>query len=248
MDAGWSWTSTHPIHSAVMRSIRSLLVLFPLLLALQPAGALAQQIQLRCDGTLMDARGSAERKRRTERLRISLGIEAVAPTADGALALLQERLGAVRQGLKNLGVLELEVTSPSTWQRPVAPRLPAQVTASLQVGGQLPPQSLQALIRGVGSLPGVRLAPVAAEADRSGDAEARRALLRAAYHDALGQARELATAIGLTRLTPLEVLLEDGIRPVMMRAMAAEGAPPFDPAELPAPTDRISLQVRFCAR
>lgn len=231
-----------------MRSIRSLFALLPLLLALPPAGALAQQVQLRCDGTLLDARGSAERKRPTERLRISLTIEAEAPLADGALALLQERLAAVRQGLKNLGVQELEVTSPSTWQRPAAPRSPAQVTASLQVGGQLPPQSLQALIRGVGSLPGVRLAPVTAEADRRGDAETRRALLRAAYQDALGQARELATAIGLTRLTPLEVVLEGGLRPVMMKAMVADAAPPFDPAELPVPTDRIGLQVRFCAR
>lgn len=206
------------------------------------------QIQLRCDGTLLEARGSAERKRPTERLRVSLGIEAEAASADRALALLQERLGAVRQGLQNLGVQELEVTSPSTWQRPAAPRSPAQVTASLQVGGQVPPQSLQALIRGVGALPGVRLAPVAAEADRRGDVETRRALLRAAYQEALGQARELATAIGLTRLAPVEVLVEGGARPVLMRAMVADGAPPFDPAELPAQTDRIALQVRFCAR
>ena len=33
-----------------------------------------------------------------------------------------------------------------------------------------------------------------------------------------------------------------------LRAMVADGAPPFDPAELPPPTDRIALQVRFCAR
>ena len=76
----------------------------------------------------------------------------------------------------------------------------------------------------------------------------RRALLRAAYQEALGQARELATAIGLTRLAPVEVLVEGGARPVLMRAMVADGAPPFDPAELPPPTDRIALQVRFCAR
>ena len=100
----------------------------------------------------------------------------------------------------------------------------------------------------MGALPGVRLAPVAAEADRRGDVETRRALLRAAYQEALGQARELATAIGLTRLAPVEVLVEGGGRPVLMRAMVAEGAPPFDPAELPPPTDRIALQVRFCAR
>ena len=33
---------------------------------------------------------------------------------------------------------------------------------------------------------------------------------------------------------------------VMLRGMAAEAAP-FDPAELPQPTDRLSLFVRFCA-
>jgi hypothetical protein len=32
-----------------------------------------------------------------------------------------------------------------------------------------------------------------------------------------------------------------------MRAMAADAAP-FDPAELPQPTNRLALQVRFCAR
>jgi hypothetical protein len=37
------------------------------------------------------------------------------------------------------------------------------------------------------------------------------------------------------------------LRPVAMRAMAADAAP-FDPAELPQPTDRLALQVRFCAR
>ncbi|MFM7648595.1 MAG: hypothetical protein ACKO50_11120 [Cyanobium sp.] len=37
------------------------------------------------------------------------------------------------------------------------------------------------------------------------------------------------------------------LRPMPMRAMAAEAAP-FDPAELPQPTDRLALQVRFCAR
>ena len=33
-----------------------------------------------------------------------------------------------------------------------------------------------------------------------------------------------------------------------MRAMASPDAAPFDPAELPAPVDRLSLLVRFCAR
>jgi hypothetical protein len=33
-----------------------------------------------------------------------------------------------------------------------------------------------------------------------------------------------------------------------MRAMASPDGAPFDPAELPAPVDRLSLLVRFCAR
>ena len=48
-------------------------------------------------------------------------------------------------------------------------------------------------------------------------------------------------------LKPIEVLLEGGSRPGLKMVMAAE-AVPFDPAELAAPVDRISLQVRFCAR
>jgi uncharacterized protein YggE len=109
---------------------------------------------------------------------------------------------------------------------------------------------LQALVRQVGGLPGVRLAPVATEADAAGDRSARRQLLRAAYQDAQLQAQDVAAAMGLRQLQPLEVLLDGGSRPVPMRAMAMADAavPPFDPGELPGPMDRLSLQVRFCAR
>lgn len=213
-----------------------------------PARAQAQ-IQLACDGTLVEARGNAELKRSTDRLRVSLSLEAEAPTADGALAELQQRLAAVRSGLQSLGVQELEVTSPSTWQRPADRRRPAAVQASLSVSGQLAPARFQALIRQVGALPGVRLAPVATQADKAGDRAAQRQLLRAAYQDALGQAREIAAAIGLAQLRPLEVQLDGGYRPMPMLARAADAAPPpFDPAELPTPTDRLGLTVRFCAR
>jgi uncharacterized protein YggE len=97
---------------------------------------------------------------------------------------------------------------------------------------------------------GVRLAPVSTQADPRGDRDARRQLLQLAYQDALGQARDIAAAMGLAQLQPLEVQLEGGFRPVSMRAMAAADAavPPFDPRELPSPTDSLSLQVRFCAR
>ena len=115
---------------------------------------------------------------------------------------------------------------------------------------QLAPAKLQPLVRQVGGLPGVRLSPVATEADAAGDRAARRQLLRAAYQDSLQQAQDVAAAIGLRGLQPLEVQLEGGGRPVAMRALAmADGAvPPFDPAELPGPMERLSLQVRFCAR
>ncbi len=229
-------------------SLTGLLALSALIALAPPAARAEGQVQLRCDGTLVEARGSAERKRPTQRLRVSVGIEAEGVSADAALGLLQERLAAVRQGLQRLGVQELEVTSPSTWDRPPSPRSPAQVNASVQVSGRLAPDQLQALIRGVGALPGVRLSPVSAEADPRGDAASRGTLLRAAYQDALTQARELAAAIGLARLTPLEVQVEGGFRPVMMKAMAADSAPPFDPAELPKPSERTSLLARFCAR
>jgi uncharacterized protein YggE len=75
-------------------------------------------------------------------------------------------------------------------------------------------------------------------------------LLRAAYQDALLQAQDVAAAMGLRVVQPLEVQLDGGARPVPLRAMAlADGSvPPFDPAELPGQTDRLSLQARFCAR
>ena len=105
------------------------------------------------------------------------------------------------------------------------------------------------LIREVGALPGVRLSPVSAEADPSLDDGVRRELLRRAYADAQAQAREVAVVIAAPRLRPLEVTLDGNeLRPVMMRAVAADAAPPpFDPAELPAPRDRLSMLVRFCA-
>ena len=221
----------------------------PLLLPLLPAAGLAQsQVQLACTGTLVEARGSAELKRPTQRLRFSLTLEAEETSTDAALASLQRRLAEVRTTLKSLQVVDLEVTSPSTWQRPASRDKAGAVLASLQVSGQLAPTQLQSLVRQVGGLPGVRLAPVATEADRPGDRAARATLLRAAYQDALQQGLDLAGAMGLKGvLKPIEVLLEGGSRPGLKMVMAAEAAP-FDPAELAAPVDRLSLQVRFCAR
>ncbi len=234
-----------------MRSIRPHTVVPLLALVAVGAwpGAAGAQVQLRCEGTLLEARGTAEQERPTRRLSFSLALEAEAPTADAALQGLQERLAAVRQVLQQLQVEELRVTSPSTWQREADGRRPAAVTASLQESGRLAPERLQPLIREVGALSGVRLAPVGTEADRGLDGAVRRRLLRGAYQDALAQAREVAAAVGLTRLNPLEVQLDGNeLRPMLMRAAAADAAPPFDPAELAQPKDRLSLTVRFCAR
>lgn len=219
-----------------------------LLGAPSPAAA-AGEVQLRCDGTLLEARGTAELERQTRRLRVNLGLEAEAADADAALAALQSRLAAVRSALQRLGVEELRVSSPSTWRRPVEAGRPARFQASLQVSGRLAPARLQALIRGVGGLPGVQLSPVGSEADPGDDPAVRRQLLQAAYRDALAQARELAAVIGRSQLTPLEVLVDGNeLRPVMMRAMADAAPPPFNPAELPKPKDRLSLLVRFCVQ
>lgn len=206
------------------------------------------QVQLQCAGTLLETRGSAELKRDTQRLAVSLGLEADAADADGALAALQRRLAAVRQRLEALGVRELRVSSPSTWQRSTEPRSAGpRVVATLQVSGELAPQRLQEFVRQVGGLEGVRLNPVAAESDPAAMPAVRARLLREAYKDALAQARELAAAVGRSALQPLDVRVEGhDLRPVAMRAMAADAAP-FDPAELPQPTDRLALQVRFCA-
>lgn len=223
------------------------------LLGLAPGGAWGQgqgQVQLSCSGTLLVAEGSAELKRRTELLRFSLALEAEGVGSDAALAALQRRLATVRNTLQSLAVRELQVSSPSTWQRPAHGSTPAAVQASLQVTGQLAPARLQALVRQVGALPGVRLAPVSAEAGAAGDLAARRQLLRGAYQDARRQAQDIADAIGLHQLLPLEVSVSGGMRPMPMRAavMADAAVPPFDPNELPAPLDRLSLRVQFCAR
>lgn len=221
------------------------------LLASSPGAAPAQgQVQLSCSGTLVEARGQAELKRSIQQLRLSLALEAEAPTSDAALAGLQRRLAAVRTALQGLAVRDLQVSSPATWTRPATRTSPAVVLASLQVSGQLAPAQLQALVRQLGALPGVRLAPVTTEADRAGDRSARRQLLRSAYQDALLQAQDVAAAMGLSQLQPLEVQIDGGLRPMPLRAAAmADGAvAPFDPDELPGPVERLSLQVRFCAR
>ena len=77
-----------------------------LLLPSFPCPAWAQ-IQLRCDGTLLEARGSAEQELPIGQLRFSLSLEAEQRSSDGALALLQERLASVRSDLQGLQVLSL---------------------------------------------------------------------------------------------------------------------------------------------
>jgi len=219
----------------------------PLAASLPPAAG--AEVQLRCEGTLLEARGTAELERPTRRLAVNLGLEAQGAQADAALAQLQQRLAAVRSALAGLGVEDLRVTSPNTWQRPAERGRPAGVTASLQVSGRLEPNRLQRLIRQVGALGGVSLGPVTSQADPAEDLEARRRLLQGAYRDARRQALDVAAVIGRGQLSPLEVQVEGGeLRPVAMRAMADAAPPPFDPAELPAPKDRLTLLVRFCAR
>lgn len=222
-----------------------------LLLSLDP-GAAARgegQIQLSCQGTLLESRGQAERLRQTALLRFSLSLEAEGSTADQALAQLQARLASVRSALQALAVRDLRVTSPSTWQRAAEPQRAAGVQANLQVSGAVLPPRLQALIRGVGALAGVRLAPVSTEADPREHGAVRAALLREAYQDALRQVQPLAAVIGRGDLQPLEIRIDSqDLPPVALRAAAAEGPPPFNPAELNQPLQRLTLLVRFCAR
>jgi hypothetical protein len=220
-------------------------------LLIQPpllGSAVAAEVQLRCEGTLLEARGAAERQRPLARLAFSLSLEAVAPTADGALGQLQARLAELRTVLRELEVMDLVVGSPSTWQRSRDQGGDGTVQASLSASGRLAPNRLQGLVRRVGGLAGVRLAPVSAEADPAGAEASRRALLAAAYRDAEAQVRPLAQLIGRPRLVPLQIQLEGGAVPILMRTAAAEAPPPpFDPGELAKPIERLGVQVQFCA-
>ena len=224
-------------------------LLAPQALALQTARAAQVQLQLTCSGTVLDARGNASLKRSINKLRVVLSLEADAPSAKAALNLLQERLDAVRRALQGLQVQELRVSAPSVWNRYVPAGKPAVVEASSQVSGQLAPAQLQQLISQVGGLPGVRLAPVEAEADSSDDLASHQQLVQAAYRDALQRAQALAAAIGLSKVRPLQVELDGGYRPQPMVAMAMPRRAPaaFDPRELPEPVDRLAVAVTFCA-
>ncbi len=246
-----AWTVLHPLchREPMVRPVCPLGALPLALILLQWAPQVAaQQVQLRCDGTLLEARSNAEQKLTIDVIKLSLALSTEAATADGALGELQRRLAAVRQALQRLQVKELVVSSPSSWQRPASPKRPAAVEASLQVSGELAPPRLQALVREVGALPGVLLSPVSAQADQTSDTSVRRQLLRLAYQDALLQARELAETMGLGIPTPLEVQIDGGFQPVQARGMAADAVPAFDAGELPAPTARLGMVVRFCAR
>jgi len=216
---------------------------------IQPVGAAQVQLQLSCSGAVLEARGSATLKRTIDRLRVELRLEADASSANAALQQLQQRLEAVRRSLQSLQLQDLRVTSPSVWQRSMAPGRPAPFEASAQVSGKLAPAQLQRLISEVGGLPGVRLAPVEAQADASGNATANRQLMQAAYRDALQQGQLLAAVLGLRTLRPLQVQVDGGVRPAPMLAMARGLSAPaaFDPRELSEPTDQLSLAVTFCA-
>jgi uncharacterized protein YggE len=199
---------------------------------------------------VVEVRGAAETVLAVDRLGVNLRLEAEATGADPALAQLQRRLDRVRRSLQALGVEELRVGAPSTWERPAVQGRPALVRASLAISGRLNADRLQGLIREVGGLPGVRLGTVTpmAEPERA-DLERRR-LVQGAYEDARRQALAVAAAAGLGRLVPLELRLDPqdgGPSPRRLAATAAEAAP-FDPDELPAPQLRQGLQARFCAR
>ena len=215
------------------------------LLPLLPLQARAQvQLQLRCGGTLVEARGSAQRQRQMAKLAFSLALEADAARSAEALARLQLRLDAVRRQLQALAVEELQVGSPSTWTG-----RNSRITASLQVSGKLAPRHYQSLVREVGGLAGVRLAPVTSQADPAEDRASAQALLRAAYQDALRQAKQLATVMGLRQVRPLQVQLEAMPQPYLLKSAAADAAPaaqPFNADELGPPIDRLSLQASFC--
>ncbi|MEB3322379.1 MAG: SIMPL domain-containing protein [Synechococcaceae cyanobacterium] len=224
-------------------------LLLPPLIATGLLPAAAAEVWQRCEGTVLEAGGTAERRRATARIGVSLAVRAGAAGADAALGLLQRRLAAVRLALRDLGVEELRVTAPTTTRRPADRDRPAEVTAGLQVRGWLPPARLQSLVRGVGSLPGVSLGGVTTEADPAEEAGVRRALLREAYDRARRQALEVAAVVGRPRITPLVVEVEGGERPPLpLRSLASAADAPFDPGELAPPTDRLSVRVRFCAR
>lgn len=213
-------------------------------------GAAAQtQVQLSCSGTVLQSSGSAERQRAIKSLDVALNLQAEGPTAEVALTELQRRLASVRTRLRTLQVEQLQVGSPTTWQRPAQRNRPAAVVANLSVAGRLQPQRLQAMVREVGTLPGVRLSPVGPRVDEQLDRRVRRELLHHAYQDALEQAQDAAEALGLRQLHPLDLQVEGHGRPMLMRAMAPSDSsiPPFDPDELAKPIDRLQLQVRFCA-
>jgi uncharacterized protein YggE len=237
-----------PVHLAVLAQLQ--LPLLGLAMFMAPTGLARASEGAPCTGTALELVGRAELRRSLDTLGFSLQLLAEESSAPAALAELQRRLARVRDVLQSLGVKDLRVTSPSTWERPAQRGKPVTTQAQLRVSGTLVPDRLQPLVREVGSLPGVRLAPVESRSDERENVKIRRRLLELAYEDALVQARDMGAVLGRTRIDPVQIAVQgEGFRPLPGRAMAADaGVPPFDPDELPAPLDRLTLQVRFCLR
>ena len=178
-------------------------------------------------------------------------LEAEASTADGALALLQQRLATVRSALQSLAVRELQVTSPSTWNRPAGRGRPKGAQASLRLSGNLEPDRFQALIRQVGALPGVRLSPVAPQQPIQPRTPPYAA---SCWRRPTGMPWTRPGCWGLPWVAPvwrpLEVRIQGGSHTPRSRCgpWPMPPQPPFDPAELPAPRQSLSLVARFCAQ
>lgn len=224
-------------------------LLSALLLSLSlEAPAAALDPPTRCDGTLLQLQVVQSGSAAFDRFRFDLGLEAEAVGKAEVLALLDQRLQAVRTALQPLVSGPLTIPAPSTYRSgggsgPGA--TPVRDHATTSVTGVVSKARYDALIQAAGRLPGVSLRGFTALAVRGREADLQASLLRRALAEGRRQADGTATALGLTGVRLLRIDQRSGgvSRPLPDARMASAG---FDPEEAPSPERTLSLALDYC--
>ena len=231
-----------------MFRLRSAAFSFALLPALMPL-AVVQPVQAgggdRCGGTLYQLQVSQSGTAAFDRLRFNLGLSAEAATKADAMQQLSVRLERLRSALTPLVSGRMTIPAPRTYAIGGGSAGPRRQRATTNVSGEVSKANYDALIQVAGKLPGVNLNGFTSLA-ASGSAESLQAqLMRQALADGKRQAQATADALGLRRVQLLRINQRGGYAPQPMaynRALSAS----FNPDEVPAPRNSVSLALDYC--
>ena len=183
---------------------------------------------------------------------LTLGVESQAATLAEATADAARRMGAVVARVKSFGVADADITTVAYSVDPrTAPPDPIRRDETPRIVGYRVTNVAQVTVRKLADAGPILDAAIAAGANTVrgirftlADPSAAQAQARAsAVADALGKARQLATAAGV-KLGPVLSIRESAIsQPIPMRTMAARAeATPIEPGQLDV---TISIDLRI---